>query len=222
MTTIVQAHTFSPDDLVGGHVVIDLVNTVTARNGEPVDWLDGYPRLLEWAALTDRFDAAALTELGRLARAEPDQAALALDRVRDLREALHAVLTAPLLPGAAASAEAVDRWGEHWKRAVASARLTLHGNPPRLAVSARPAGLDHLTHVLALEAFDLLRSLPWERTRVCSGARCGWVFLDRSRGGRRRWCSMATCGNSAKGRTHYQRRRRAASPPGQREHPDGQ
>lgn len=52
---MIQGHAFRPGDLVGGHVALDLVNTVTARNADPVDWLDAYPRLLQWASLTGEF-----------------------------------------------------------------------------------------------------------------------------------------------------------------------
>ncbi|POX47789.1 hypothetical protein C3489_28625 [Streptomyces sp. Ru71] len=213
MAGTVQPHTFRPRDLVGGHVVIDLVNTVTARDTEPVDWLDGYPRLLEWAALTGHFAPADLTALRRLADTEPDAAEQSLDRVRELREALHDVLTALIHHEAPAPEEAVDRIGSHWKRAAAHARLTVRGDTPRVEVGVGTSGLDYLQHEIALQALDLLRALPRERTRVCLGPRCGWVFIDSSRGGRRRWCSMATCGNSAKGRTHYQRRRAQGAGP---------
>ena len=45
------------------------------------------------------------------------------------------------------------------------------------------------------------------RVRRCPGPRCGWLFLDTS--GRRRWCSMSTCGSRVKMRRLYQRRRQA-------------
>jgi predicted RNA-binding Zn ribbon-like protein len=45
------------------------------------------------------------------------------------------------------------------------------------------------------------------RLRRCPGRGCGWVFLDMS--GRRRWCSMATCGSREKMRRMYARRRAA-------------
>ncbi|AJF67817.1 CGNR zinc finger domain-containing protein [Streptomyces vietnamensis] len=214
MTATIRPHTFRPRDLVGGHVVIDLVNTVTARDAESVDWLDGYPRLLEWAALTGHFAPADLTALRRLAESEPDGAERALARTRELREALHDLLTALIRQDAPAPAEAVERVETHWKHAVARARLTFHGTAPELRADVGTSGLDHLHHELALRAFDLLRELPLERTRVCPGMRCGWVFLDSSRGGRRRWCSMATCGNSAKGRTHYRRKQADDAGPG--------
>jgi predicted RNA-binding Zn ribbon-like protein len=43
------------------------------------------------------------------------------------------------------------------------------------------------------------------RVHRCPGRNCGWLFLDTS--GRRRWCSMATCGSRAKMRAMYARRR---------------
>ncbi|GGU77968.1 hypothetical protein GCM10010275_10780 [Streptomyces litmocidini] len=206
MTGTVRPHPFHPRDLVGGHPVVDLLNTVTARNAEPVDWLDAYPRLLEWADLTGHFAPADLAALRRLAETGPARAERALARVRELREALHDLVTA-LVHGAPAPTEAVARVEEHWKHAATHARLAVHGATPRLRTTVGASGLDLIRHELALQALDLLRALPTDRTRVCPGPRCGWLFLDTSRAGRRRWCSMATCGNAAKGRTHYERRR---------------
>ena len=43
------------------------------------------------------------------------------------------------------------------------------------------------------------------RLHRCPGRACGWIFLDMS--GRRRWCSMATCGSREKMRRMYERKR---------------
>jgi predicted RNA-binding Zn ribbon-like protein len=45
------------------------------------------------------------------------------------------------------------------------------------------------------------------RLRRCASDTCRWVFVDRSRSGRRRWCDMSVCGNRAKVRRHRARRR---------------
>jgi len=55
---------------------------------------------------------------------------------------------------------------------------------------------------------ELLGSVPRGRLRECASDVCHTWFVDTSRGGRRRWCSMAACGNRAKAARH---RRRAAS-----------
>jgi predicted RNA-binding Zn ribbon-like protein len=47
------------------------------------------------------------------------------------------------------------------------------------------------------------------RVKACPA--CGWLFLDRTRNGSKRWCITALCGNRAKTRRHYQRRKARAS-----------
>jgi predicted RNA-binding Zn ribbon-like protein len=65
---------------------------------------------------------------------------------------------------------------------------------------------------VARDAVELLASDAGPRLRTCAAAGCGLVFYDASRPGTRRWCSMATCGNRAKLRTH--RARHEAGPGG--------
>jgi predicted RNA-binding Zn ribbon-like protein len=48
-----------------------------------------------------------------------------------------------------------------------------------------------------------------DRLRICANDGCRWVFHDTSPTGRRRWCSMASCGNRAKAARHRARRRQA-------------
>jgi predicted RNA-binding Zn ribbon-like protein len=86
--------------------------------------------------------------------------------------------------------------------------------PPRQVV--RPGGWE----VAALEpsvglllapvlwsAADLLVGRQLPRVRQCSNPACGWLFLDDSKSGNRRWCSMSACGNRAKAHRHYQRQK---------------
>ena len=56
-------------------------------------------------------------------------------------------------------------------------------------------------------AADLLVSKQLERVRQCANPQCGWLFLDNSKSGNRRWCSMSACGNRAKAHRHYLRQK---------------
>lgn len=197
---------FRPADLVGGDVVIDLLNTVTAREAEPIDWLDSYEQALEWATLTQHFDRRVLAALEQLSTAEPAAAALALQRLRELRETVYDVV-AGAIRGEVQPQERLGRLESLWKDAVAHARLSLSDRRADLELAVESSRLDYLGHELALRAFELLQTFPVARTRICMGARCGWIFIDRSKAGRRRWCDMATCGNAAKSRRHYERKR---------------
>jgi predicted RNA-binding Zn ribbon-like protein len=62
-----------------------------------------------------------------------------------------------------------------------------------------------------LDALDLARDdIP--RVRECAAEKCPYIYLDTSRNGSRRWCSMERCGSRAKAHNYYARRRAAANP----------
>lgn len=56
-------------------------------------------------------------------------------------------------------------------------------------------------------AGDLLAGPALGKVRRCANPECLYLFLDDSRAGRRRWCSMSSCGNRAKARRHYHKAR---------------
>ena len=58
----------------------------------------------------------------------------------------------------------------------------------------------------AASLIELLRAGS-EKLKGCANEACVLVFHDTSRGGRRQWCSMAACGNRAKARRHYAKRK---------------
>ena len=68
---------------------------------------------------------------------------------------------------------------------------------------------DRVLAPVARSAVDLLTSPEVPRLRECASGNCSWLFVDRSRSHRRRWCDMKTCGNRAKARRHYRRQKKA-------------
>lgn len=62
-----------------------------------------------------------------------------------------------------------------------------------------------LLSTVARDAVDLLTGPYAERIRMCAGERCYLLYVDTSRPGRRRWCSMEHCGNRNKVRAHRAR-----------------
>lgn len=209
----VVSRPFSPSDLVGGHPALDLVNTVTARNTPtPIDWLDGYERLLDWARLAQVAQEKVLTVLGKQAADSLPNAARALARLKQFREALYTAYTAQL-SGTRVPQAVLSEINDIWQEAQSRIRLEYCGNRVDARVSVEGSGLDLIRDCVAVPAIELLRSLPTDRARLCRGDRCGWLFIDSSKGGQRVWCDMATCGNAAKTLRQQeiaQRKRRAA------------
>lgn len=89
--------------------------------------------------------------------------------------------------------------------------------PPALPGGRRRAGAARLRLAQALasvarDGVALFTATGFEagdesRLRRCQNPACGLVFVDDSRAGSRRWCSMQRCGNRAKVRAHRQRAR---------------
>ena len=55
----------------------------------------------------------------------------------------------------------------------------------------------------SLSAYELLKNEDQHLIKKCSA--CEWLFLDKTKNHRRRWCDMQTCGSSEKSRRYYQK-----------------
>ena len=78
---------------------------------------------------------------------------------------------------------------------------------------AAPVTGAQIASTFARNAVELLAGRGAERLRRCAGDNCYLVFVDTSRPGRRRWCSMERCGNRDKVRAFRQRHQPAAPDP---------
>jgi predicted RNA-binding Zn ribbon-like protein len=217
--------------LVGGHPALDLVNTLerwgSPAGTPPYDLLSDAASLLRWTVRAGLVSDSEARRVVRAWRDDPAAAHAGLVAVRDIREALHLVLLATIPttaggptgePGDPSMADpigtgaALVRLHERWSGAAARAALVLDSSDPpevRLVYGKVPATL--VPDRVAEAALDVLRTADLTRVRRCPVPEggCGWLFLDHSRNGSRRWCRMADCGTAAKTRRLTERRRAA-------------
>jgi predicted RNA-binding Zn ribbon-like protein len=189
-----------------GNLCLDFVNTVHFRTiSERVD-------LLAWARQATILTPGEAAELAVAARRQSRLAAEALAQARALREALYRLLSARAA-GLPATADDLHTVNRAIGRAMASAGLAPSG-PGGFEWSWPGArqGLDRVAWWVARSTAFLLTSKDLAKVRECAGFDCGWLFLDGTKNRSRRWCNMATCGNRAKGRRHYERRKSGNGP----------
>jgi predicted RNA-binding Zn ribbon-like protein len=128
-----------------------------------------------------------------------------LAATRDLRLAVHTTFSA-IARGETPPPAALQTIAHTHAIATADARLTASDGAWTLQWPARdPRRVRFAVSVDAVALLGDQRRLA--RVRRCPGRDCGWLFLDAS--GRRRWCSMTTCGSREKMRRMYARRRGA-------------
>jgi predicted RNA-binding Zn ribbon-like protein len=171
-------------EYISGDMAADLVNA-----GER---LSDYGQLLEWAQGAGAISAATAIRLGSVARAKPAEAAAALQSAHRLRDIVHDVYAAVIAgrtPDLAALNAELSR---------VLPRRQLEGN--RWIWLGADRDLESPLWPVVLAAATLLTSPDAARLRICAQEDCGWMFVDRSRNGFRRWCSMADCGTREKSR----------------------
>ena len=187
----------------------------------PFAWIGGDPSLdfhntVSWgrdALSQERFRTAGDVRawargagLDSAGRSGPEGRRVIAD-ARVLRDALHRLLL-PLAGGRRPGPRDVAAFGGFLRRAGRGVRLERAPGGFRWSFTAA-GDLDPTLAGVVWSAARLLTSPDLSRLRACANPDCGWVFLDRSRRGNRRWCEMRACGNRAKARQYYRRHRAA-------------
>jgi predicted RNA-binding Zn ribbon-like protein len=123
-------------------------------------------------------------------------------RLRELREALRALVIANHGGLAAAAADVI-------RHASASARLGVAiDDAGRTSLEPAGRGVDGAVATLLGILHEAQLSGDWRRLKGCR--QCGYAFFDRSRNRSAAWCAMSICGNRTKNRAYYRRRRTSA------------
>ena len=184
---------------IAGHVALDFVNTAEERgHPEAGDALSTPADLRLWGR-----------RYSLIARAGGDDAdeQAELVRAREARELLYALFFARV-HGREADASQLARLSEFAAAAYAAATLQA-AEDGNVGWRWSRSELATIRHVVVAGAIDLLQVPPSPRLKQCPGEHCGWFFLDVTKRGNRRWCSMSECGQEAKDQRRRARRQSA-------------
>ncbi len=141
-------------------------------------------------------------DLAAWAKASKPLPATEFDEAIALREALYRLFDAQA-QGKAAPTRDLDALNRALAQAPARITLKRGRDGYEWEVDAKAGTALALLAPVLWSAGDLLAGPRLDKVRRCANPDCGWLFLDDSRAGKRRWCSMSSCGNRAKARRHY-------------------
>jgi predicted RNA-binding Zn ribbon-like protein len=186
---------------VGGRLAVDLLNTVIAQDGRVRDLLGRREDVASWG------EAAGVVSRRGLRSGHHEPA-----DVRAFREALRRGLVAWATAGRP-PARLIALLNHHLALDPAVTELISISRGRRVATRVRSAAtpIERLYGAVARSVAELLTSGDPRRLRKCANPTCRLMFYDTSKAGRRRWCSMQTCGSRAKVRAFYRRRRRVTA-----------
>lgn len=183
--------------LSGGHPALEFANTVDSRHGRwGPDLLRCYDDIIILARRVGLIDERHMAKLSQLVANQPQEAKAVLLEALRLREAIYIVF---LAEDAQKSYPEAPFAIVHEIAKRARARQILCQTMDGFRWIQPLDELDDLAHLFATQAAELLTERDGRRpVRSCKGDNCGWLFLDTSKSGRRRWCSEASCGTHAR------------------------
>lgn len=174
----------------------------------PVETLYDYTDLLSWSRQQGILTDGEAQDLERSSGRRPVEAGRVYREALVLREAIYEIFVAYVHGKPIAGGDLATLNG-----AIKSAYHHLHLCVDEGAFTWDWAGedgqFDRLLWPVAYSAASLLTTPRLlERVGQCADERgCGWLFLDMSKNHTRRWCDIKDCGNRAKQRRHYQRKK---------------
>ncbi len=181
----------APVKLLGGRLAVDFVNS-TPSNAE-----------LPWEKLVSFLEATRIvsTERGAqllaLPRSDPQAGEALLRKARRLCSALRKAFTAFLRKQRIAP-EWIEPINEILRITEGHDELVSGNGDWKIEFVARDGGLDWLLAAIARSGAEIIAEGGQACLRLCANPHCGLFFCDKSRTHRRRWCSMAVCGNRSK------------------------
>jgi len=192
---------------MGGPVCLDFVNTLDDRfSGEPKELLPSYADLARFGEDTEILPNSQLDELlAESAERKKDAERALRDAIR-MRDAMFEVFWAVVQEQPAPEA-ALQVLNGYVQAAAQQMKLVQTKGRFEWKFDASANDLKAPLWPIARSAAELLASEQLQFVRVCASETCKWLFLDESKNHRRRWCDMTKCGNRAKVRNFYSRKK---------------
>jgi predicted RNA-binding Zn ribbon-like protein len=191
--------------LDGGRLCLDFTNTIHDRSSpQPEDYIRDIGDLLDWLALTKSLPRELVERMRRSAVATPRHAGKVFMAAIAFREVLYRVFSS-IAGGDEIRTKDLLSLNAYIGDTMRNSRLQREGKKIVTTWDYRKGGLEKTLWPIVKSALDLLLEGNFDRIKRCP--RCHWLFNDTSKNGRRRWCSMDTCGGIDKSLRYYYRQK---------------
>lgn len=193
------------DILLNGNILcLDFVNTVHDRMNEPDrDYLSSFEHLWQWSVKVGIIDPKIYDHSRGIVRSQARSAKF-LKEAKFIRELLYRMFKARIL-GKKITGQDLGAYNKILSKCLSKLQI----EPGKKGFSNKwnivPGELSMVVAPIIYSAYELLLSEKLERVKECPN--CGWLFLDTTKNGKRRWCSMKTCGSNVKALEWYHRQK---------------
>ena len=186
----------------GGALCLDFANSLSWRSGEsPNERLQTYRDLLRFAEAANLRPPVEVNFLIKQAKQDSGVTMRAFKQAIQLREAVYRAFS-HCAQGRLPETADIAYINQAFKTAISKKSLRREARSFVLDWSENKEDPNSVWWPLAESAVMTLTQLDRLKVRLCGADDCGWIFIDTSRNGVRRWCDMRVCGNRAKVRRY--------------------
>ena len=194
--------------IAGGALCFDFINTVSAwRPKNYHEYLPDYNEFIRWCEIVAVLPSEELEHLKSEARAHPGQADRALKIIIYTRQVLFDFFSALAANDPQGMTAALPSFNKALNESFSSIGFAITAE--RLGLVYHKQQPDLLTPLrkILLSAYNILTTEDLTRIKECPT--CKWVFYDRTKNGKRRWCSSDSCGTADKMKRYYHKKTKA-------------
>lgn len=195
-------------DFEAGRLPLDFVNTAEWHASEqPHEMLETYADLLAWSVEAKLLTQPEADRLLKGSTAAPQDSEIALKQVIATREVIYRIFSA-ISSGEVLQESDLTKFNQALAANFNKAKITSTQSGFEWAWEKSDHALEQILGPILRQTAEILTSKEINRIGQCEDDRgCGYFFYDTSRNHSRRWCSMESCGNRAKARRFYQRKK---------------
>jgi predicted RNA-binding Zn ribbon-like protein len=194
-------------ELLGRKLCLDFINTLSWRGRqEPDELLNTYRDLVVWSRHINILADKDVEMLTRKAERHPSEAKKAISSAIELREAIYSIFSS-MVEGTALPKKDLATFNNYLSRAMMSSQIIETEDGFSWETRRDKNKLDWMLNPIVRSAAEILVSDQARKVKECGDKACRWLFLDSSRNQSRRWCAMKDCGNRAKARRFYKRKK---------------
>jgi predicted RNA-binding Zn ribbon-like protein len=204
---IETGHVWGPLDFIGGLPCLNFTNTAGGHTKiREVERIPTYSDVISWGIYAELISAAEAKALHALVKTKPKDAARRVHELQAFRESLHRLVTA-IAHKADPPRTDFTRVRGTISKALSTAEVKPDDAEFIWSADAAALGLSTVIARVALSAHHMLSCEKPSQLRQCEI--CTWLFIDRTKNQKRRFCRQDACGARSRADRFYGKRRKA-------------
>jgi predicted RNA-binding Zn ribbon-like protein len=192
--------------LDGGLLCLDFINSVHGRHEQPLrDYFSGIHDLIHWAKRLGVIDSKTEKKLTAASESQPAKSLQFFNDAIAFRELMF-VIFRNIISEKKVPAAQLKKYNDMLKIYFPYLQIKQSGQGFEEQWLLDETDFKRLLAPILNDSYETLLSDKLRRIKECSN--CGWLFYDTTKNGKRRWCSMQTCGSNVKALDWYYRQKK--------------